>query len=333
MERNLREAEYSVSEEPLQALFATEPEAWAGLRWPVPFVQPVWLKSWWDAFGSGWRPRVLSVRSGTRVIGIAPMRTRGPEARFLGDVNVCDYLDLVAEPGREPEFLAVLVDVLRREGVRRLDLRVLRPESTTVRFLQGAVEPLGCRADFRQEDVTYELDLPASWDAYLDGLDGHQRHEVRRKLRRFEEAGPFRLRVLTEPVTVRRGMETFLELFRSSRPEKAGFMDERMACFFRAMTAGMAAQGGVRLYILDLDRTVAAAVLCLESGRTTYLYNNGFDPRFESMSIGTISKLVTIRDCIDRGQGVYDFLKGAEPYKKHLGGRPVPLLRCRLDIP
>ena len=276
---------------------------------------------------------MLSVRSGGRVIGFAPMRTRGPEARFLGDVNVCDYLDVAAEPGREPEFLAVLVDALRREGVRRLDLRVLRPESTIVRFLQGAVEPLGGRADFRPEDMTYELELPASWDAYLDGLDGHQRHEVRRKLRRFEEAGPFRFRVLTEPVAVRRGMETFLELFRSSRPEKAAFMDERMASFFRAMAAGMAAQGGLRLYILDLEQTAAAAVFCLEYGRTTYLYNNGFDPRFASVSIGAASKLVTIRDCINRGQGVYDFLKGAEPYKKHLGGRPVPLLRCRMDIP
>jgi CelD/BcsL family acetyltransferase involved in cellulose biosynthesis len=128
-------------------------------------------------------------------------------------------------------------------------------------------------------------------------------------------------------------LETFLHLFRSSRPDKAEFMDEPMVRFFRAVAEAMAGQGQLRLYLLDVDGRPGAAVLCLECGRTTYLYNNGFDPGLASLNVGTICKVLTIRDCIERGRRVYDFLKGAEPYKKHLGGKPVPLVRCLLNFP
>jgi CelD/BcsL family acetyltransferase involved in cellulose biosynthesis len=135
-----------------------------------------------------------------------------------------------------------------------------------------------------------------------------------------------------EPDAVCSSLEAFLELFRRSRPDKAEFMDKPMTAFFHSVVEALAAQRMLRLYFLEVDSETAAAVLCFERGSTTYLYNNGFDRRYASLSIGTLSKLLTIRDCIERGQKIYDFLKGAEPYKRHLGGRAVPLFRCRVTI-
>jgi len=332
VESTLDAVEGEVAEEPLESLCARWPQPGGRVRWPVPFVLPVWIHAWWEHFGRGWRPLVLAARSGGRVIGLAPLRVRGREARFLGDVDVCDYLDVAVEPGREQECLTLLLAALRRAGARTLELRALRPESAAARFLQGAARVLGCRAGFRGDGVSYELALSRSWEGYLAGLDGHQRHEIRRKLRRMEEAASFRFRALTAPEDVAGGLETFFELFRASRPDKAEFMDERMRGFFRAVTSGMARAGKARLYLLDLDGAPAAAVLCLECGGTTYLYNNGFDPRLERLSLGAVSKVLTVRDCIERGQARYDFLKGAEPYKKHLGGKAVPLVRCRVEL-
>jgi hypothetical protein len=62
------------------------------------------------------------------------------------------------------------------------------------------------------------------------------------------------------------------------------------------------------------------------------LYNNGYEPRFRSLSLGLISKVLTIKDSIERRRERYDFLKGTEAYKQRLGGRPVPLYRCRVEI-
>jgi CelD/BcsL family acetyltransferase involved in cellulose biosynthesis len=65
--------------------------------------------------------------------------------------------------------------------------------------------------------------------------------------------------------------------------------------------------------------------MCFDYGSTRYLYNNGYDPRFRSLSVGIVSKLLTIKDGIDAGRRRYDFLRGNESYKRHLGGKPVPL--------
>ncbi len=321
-----------VSEEPLERLASTWPESMGSLQWRFPFVLPGWLKAWWDAFGQGWEPCVLSARSSGRTIGIAPLRLRGKEARFIGDVNVSDYLDFVTEPGREEAFLMILVDHLRRLGIRRLDLRVLRPDSTAIRFLPRVARSAGCEMSIEQEDVTYEIPLPATWDDYLSTLSGHQRHEIRRKLRRFEERGSYRLTKVEEPEEVSATLDTFMDLFRSSRADKEAFMDRPMALFFRSMTRSMAACRTIRFHLLETDGNIAAALLCFDHSSTTYLYNNGFHRSYASLSIGIVSKVLSIKDCIEQGRKVYDLLKGAEPYKHHLGGKPVPLFRCRIRL-
>jgi hypothetical protein len=50
------------------------------------------------------------------------------------------------------------------------------------------------------------------------------------------------------------------------------------------------------------------------------------------MGVGLISKILCIKDCIEKGRKKFDFLKGAEVYKYRLGGKEVPLHRCRITI-
>jgi CelD/BcsL family acetyltransferase involved in cellulose biosynthesis len=50
------------------------------------------------------------------------------------------------------------------------------------------------------------------------------------------------------------------------------------------------------------------------------------------LSVGIISKVLSIRSGIEAGCRRYDFLKGAETYKKHLGGKEVPLYRCSVML-
>ena len=68
-----------------------------------------------------------------------------------------------------------------------------------------------------------------------------------------------------------------------------------------------------------------------KTASTIYLYNNGFDPRFRAVSVGLVSKILTIRASIEAGQSVYDFLSGTERYKYQLGGVEIPLLQCIIE--
>ena len=53
---------------------------------------------------------------------------------------------------------------------------------------------------------------------------------------------------------------------------------------------------------------------------------------FAALNVGLLSKVLSIRDAIQSGLRTYDFLKGDEAYKRRLGGRPLPLYRCRVEL-
>ena len=177
-----------------------------------------------------------------------------------------------------------------------------------------------------------ELDLPASWDAFLKQLTGKERHEIRRKLRRLNESARVNFRVVERTAEIEAEIELFLDLFKSNRTDKSDFMTDQRASFFRALASAMAAAGILKLFFLDLDETPAAAVMCFDYRSTVYLYNNGYDNQYRSLSVGLLSKVFTIQDSIQRGQHKYDFLKGTEAYKQRLGGKPVQLYRCQVEL-
>lgn len=302
------------------------------LHWSSPFLLPPWLMHWWDVFGAGQELLLWEIRDGERLLGIAPLRATGDAARFLGSVDLCDYQDFIVRPGLEADFFGALLQLLRERGVSRLDLSGLRPDSSTMLALPSAAEAQGCRIDLEQEDVSYELELPASWEAYLSGLPGKERHEIHRKFRRLNQNLRHRPEVIETPLEVEAAMDEFIRLFRVSRPEKDAFLSESREAFLRGVTRSMAEAGLVKLNFLRVGPSRVAAALCYDMKGTVYLYNSGMEPEYRDLSAGLLCKLLSVRHSIEAGRVIYDFLKGAETYKARLGARPVPLYRCRLDL-
>ena len=162
--------------------------------------------------------------------------------------------------------------------------------------------------------------MPATWDDFLNLLSAKERHEIRRKFRRLEEAGTCSTRMVYGPDSAGAAMDAFLELFMQNRPDKASFMSDRMALFFRSLGEALAQAGILKLFFLDLDGRPAAAALCFDYNDTMYLYNNGYDRAFSRLSVGVLSKVQSIRAGITLRRKTYDFLKGDEDYKYRLGG-------------
>jgi CelD/BcsL family acetyltransferase involved in cellulose biosynthesis len=302
------------------------------LRWDCLFVLPAWLQVWWSVFGAELAPYICVVRDREQVIGIAPLLVEGEEARFLGDPDVCDYQDFIVAPGREQEFFEVLINHLRQQGVTHLDLKPVRADSIVLSEFVGVAKSLECEFSCEPEDVTLEIELPATWDDFLGKLTGKQRHEVKRKLRRLHEAAEINNRVVEDVKGVKDEMDTFLTLFGLSRSDKATFMTSQMATYFRSLAETMAKVNLLKLFFLDLDGKPAAAVMCFDYNSTMYLYNNGYDERFSSLSVGLLSKVLTIKKSIKSERKKYDFLKGTEDYKHRLGGKPVNLYRCQVKL-
>jgi CelD/BcsL family acetyltransferase involved in cellulose biosynthesis len=323
---------YTVTQESFETLRSLWLDPKQPLQWDCLFVLPGWLKVWCDVFSDESSPYIIAVRDKDKVIGIAPLMVKGEEARFIGDPDVCDYQDFIIATGRGREFFETLINHLGKQGIRRFDLNTVRGDSKVLTELMAVAESLGCAIYCDPEDFTLELDLPASWDKFLAELTGKQRHEVRRKLRRLKEAGEINYRVVEGSKEVMAEMETFLALFGLSRSDKTAFMTNQMRYYFRLLAESMAKTNLLKLSFVDVDGTPAAAVMCFDYDSTIYLYNNGYDGRFSSLSVGLLSKVLTIKESIRRGKKKYDFLKGTEEYKYRLGGKPVPLYRCQVKL-
>ena len=256
----------------------------------------------------------------------------GETACLMGDADVCDFLDVIVAPGNEKPFFDALFNHLRQRGIQQLDLAAVRPDSVIFRYLAQTAQEPGYTVACQSVDATMVLDLPASWDEYLLQLTSKQRHEVRRKFRRLEEAGRVGLVIVDDIDEVDNAMDTFLALFKQNREDKARFMSTNMASYFHSLAAEMAAAGILKLFFLTLDDTVVAAVMCFDYDSTFFLYNNGYDLQYRSLSVGMLSKLLTLKEGIRQGKKKYDFLKGTEGYKHRLGGVQVPLHRCQVKL-
>jgi CelD/BcsL family acetyltransferase involved in cellulose biosynthesis len=323
---------YTVTAESLVLLEKYHQNPNLNIRWEPLFILPDWLGVWQDSFGSSENAQNLVLRDDEQIIGIAPLLFQGNLASIIGSINVCDYFDFPVTPGKETEFYTALVDYLKTKGVKTLDCQVIRPDAGIITHLLPLADTLGFKETIVPDELSPELLLPSSWEEYLELLDTKQRHELRRKLRRFENAGEVNYKYITTPETVPYFTEIFLKMFTESREDKADFLTSQMEVYFINLLLKMAQTGILRACILELDKQPVATLVAFDYHDVIYLYNSGFDRQYNYLSGGILSKAMLIKDSIERGKKVFDFLKGSEPYKFHLGGREIRLQKCRIDI-
>lgn len=295
---------------------------------PVPFLHPTWQRAWLEEFQEGRDLLLLAVRDGERLVGLAPLLRQDCGLTLVGHYSICDYMDVVAAPGRESEVIAAVLEALQGEEWRELELRGLREGSPTLALLPALAEGLGWQVSQELEAVSPRLELPATWEEYLARLSGKDRHELRRKLRRLAQGREVELRVLTSSQETAAGLAELLRFMVESREDKARFLTEKMEQFFYRAVAALSEEGMVRLYLLELDGRTAAAVLCFDLGNRLYVYNSGYDPAYASLAVGLLSKALCLRDAIEQGRQCLDFLRGTESYKYDLGARDQRIYRC-----
>ena len=298
----------------------------------APFLAPEFARAWWSVFGgeAGVELEILPVEAQGALIGVAPLARNGRSARWLGDHEVADYMGAVAAPGREAALAAALFDHLERSRLRLLDLRGLDADAPLTAALADAAQQRGWTAQLSEEAVCPVVDLQGGWDAYLDRLRSRDRREIRRKLRPLRQ-----LRSAVQFDVLQGGeaaaqLPLLLEMMSGSRGDKAQFLTQPMEHFFLALGDAMAQHGWLRLHRLSVSGEPAAMVLCWETADELLLYNSGFDARFRDLNAGLASKVLCLRDAAQRGLRYVNFLRGDEPYKFELGGRPRAVLRLQL---
>lgn len=329
----------------------------------APFVAPEFARAWWSVFGNGGGSEgggesgsdgardaggeggdegpepaavefnILPVEAANgELVGVLPLARNGGSAAWLGDHEVADYMGPVAATGHERQVVEALFDHLEQSGATSADLRGLDSNAVLVDLLGATAQRRGWRAALSEEAICPVVDLEGGWDAYLERLRSRDRREVRRKLRPLRTLrSAVSLDVLQEPDEIAAQLPRFMAMMSGSRGDKAVFLTPQMERFFVALGAAMSQHGWLRLYRLSVSREPAAMILCWETHDELMLYNSGFDARFRDLNVGLASKVLCLRDAAERGLRRVNFLRGDEPYKFELGGRPTAVQRLQLQ--
>jgi CelD/BcsL family acetyltransferase involved in cellulose biosynthesis len=285
------------------------------------FSTYLWSRIWWHHLGTG-ELHLLAIYRERGLVGIAPLVRQGESLALLGDKEVCDYLDIIVLPGEEEVVVRAVLEYAKQRGCD-LDLYPLLTASPWVGLLGSLAQQSGYNVRTDLLDLSYLLDLPPSWEDYLNSLSRKQRHELRRKLRRLTRAGQVSFS-LVKPTDG--SIEDFLRLF-GSRDDKAVFLTPAREAFLREVAMELGDRGWLKLFFLELEGKRIATTLCFDYRGVLSLYNSGFDPLYADLSVGLIAKAWSIREAIQMGRKRFDFLRGAENYKAHLGGQPLEVYR------
>jgi len=276
-----------------------------------PFAGRAFLETWWRHRGSG---EALLVEDDGALL---PLWRDGTVIRFLGEADLTDYHS--PRGGEVRRLTSAFVSGL--EIGDRMVLDSLPDEAAEP--IEGGLRDAGLAPERSQHEVAAVLDLPERYEDYLGALSKKQRHEVRRKRRRFEAA-------LGDPELVRdRGrFAEFVSMHRAAPGEKGRFMTPQLEALF----ADLLEVPGACLDLLVVGEQSVAAAFGFEAEDAYYLYNSSFAPGAASASPGVVLIDLLICQAIAAGRRRFDFLKGDETYKFRLGASRRPLWKLEAVV-
>lgn len=309
----------------------------------VPFLRFEYLASWWQTRGGGEWPQaelaIITAYDGERLAGIAPLfqaqSAQGQPALYLlGSIEISDYLDIIVRPADLDAFVSGLLAFLPQSGLagwRTLDLYNLLDSSATLGALERTAQAAGWQINQAQLQHSPHVPLPGDWEAYLANIDKKQRHEIRRKMRRFESAEvPTRWYIVSEGGQLAAEMDAFIALMDQDE-EKAAFLTETMRAALHGVARVAFEQGFLQLAFLEVDGKKAAAYFSFDYLNKIWVYNSGFDRDSLEYSPGWVLLGYLLQWANEHGRQEFDFMRGDEEYKYRFGAVDRFVMRATLQ--
>lgn len=292
---------------------------------PSAFLSYEWMTTWLRTWAGRGTPRVVLVREGSQLVGLAPLfePAPGPLAprtlRFMGTGVGADHLRFLVRRGREDHVASVLTEHVLAAGYDVLDFP--RMEEGAARILQdSARRGAEYACDATVADTCPFVTLPESWEVYLGTLSANARKDLGRRIRRLGERGEVVIRRIHEEGTELQEAWEILVSLHQSRQRTLGshsaFATPRSLAFHRAFLQTAAARGWLRLYVMRVGDQDVAAEYCVSVGGRVEDLQTGFDADWARYGVGTLILAHAIRDAISTGATEFDFLRGGEEYKQ-----------------
>lgn len=321
--------------------------AWRELA-PTPMQSPEWMLGWWLAYKSNsMQLNILAARDEDgQVVSIAPFYhhdswSSGSALRFLASEHACsDYQTILSRPERKVEAVDLFGDWLADASGRGewgyLEMDGVSEADKSIGKLCNFLHRHNVLLRSKQLEKTWVVDTSQGWDHSLANMSRTQRRQSRNLINRFDKSDTMEVTEHSSASEMPNVLRELIELHQArwTLAGKTGcFADEKFSKFLLASCQALAMRGACTIRTLRLDGQPAASHILLHDKNRYYMYQAGRDPQLDSMRVGRILNLQTIRKLSEQRAECMDFLRGDEIYKSRLGGQPVALYRLRMVAP
>jgi CelD/BcsL family acetyltransferase involved in cellulose biosynthesis len=310
------------------------------------FLTWEWLHTWWKHLAAGRTLHILVVRSGAEVIVIAPLaspmtkltRLAGVRAlEFLGTGSVgSDYLDIIVRRGREADALAALAEYVHREKFV-LDLKQLAENSSLAAKLAALLQRQRWNGSEIVTNICPFIDLAGhTWESFQAGLGAKHRYNLHRRLKNLRRAFDARFECVVTEEQRGAALRTLVALHNERMRERGGsdgLHTAELVGFHEELTQLALVRGWLRLFVLTLNGSKAAALYGFMYAKKFYFYQSGFDAQYSSHSVGLVTMGLAIEAAIEDGAEEFDLLHGDEKYKSLWAKQQRNLVRLELCAP
>ncbi len=190
----------------------------------LPFLRFEYLQNWWLTRGGGeWDQDsqlvLITAHRDESLVGIAPLfwtKHEGkPSLLNLGAIEISDFLNFLVRPEDLDQFTTGLLDFLALNPDipiwKKLDLYNILESSPIISSLKKEASARQWNFQSNRLQPAPYVTLSGDWETYLANIDKKQRHEIRRKIRRLENAEvKSRWYIVKDPTTLDEEIQAFL---------------------------------------------------------------------------------------------------------------------------
>jgi CelD/BcsL family acetyltransferase involved in cellulose biosynthesis len=298
-----------------------------------------WCRLWWAHYRAEREARVFLFRDEGELVGVVPMcidRARiGPVTLRVAKIMGADFTPGLCDAAvRAPWAETVINEILERLITDdRCDAILFGPISDASGRTDAVREAAARRPELvsilRDRVITQHatIDLPDTFDAYLESLSRNQRFNLRKGWKRLRDDFEVTVETTDDLTEAPRELDAFIRMHETQWQDqgKLGHFEDwpRARRFHRALVSVMSEAGRVRFLRLRADESVIARQYSYVFGGTCQCRLAARAPggEWEKYGPGRLSLASLFEHAIGEGVRTIDAGTGHYDYKLRLGGR------------
>jgi CelD/BcsL family acetyltransferase involved in cellulose biosynthesis len=288
-----------------------------------PYAAPAWMMSWWrNAAPHGSGLRVVVVKDGGSVIGIAPLYAAETGVQFASyrTLGVGSFREPLAAPGVEREVAQAVANTLAASEPRPrcVSLEAIGASSLwTDALVEAWPSRRQARTTIERTETAPELELTGSFADWFTASTGHFRKHMRTYHRQLDTMGA-KVRQ-AEPTELSQALDAFVRLHHARWRNRGG--STALTPPIERMVRDASKQltpDRFRLWLIELNDEIVCAEILVAAGGVVASWLGGFDQRLAAQSPSMVTIVAAIEQCFAHGDRRLDLGPGRQKWKYRL---------------